>query len=89
MIALLGEYEEVFLNTEEFSEIMLIFKNSINKGETSPVNGKIKLDWEKIIKSTEKIELDPRLVFELHGYFDREAKVFKLEPKSPYFNFFS
>jgi hypothetical protein len=71
------EFEEVFSKTEDLSEMMIIFKNSINRGSN---DGKLKISWEKIVEDTKNIEINSDIIFKLHSMFDVETKNFQGDP---------
>lgn len=72
------EFAEVFSKTEDLSEMMIIFKNSINRGSSE--GGRLKISWEKIVEDTKNIEINSDIIFKLHTLFDVETKNFSSDP---------
>jgi len=64
------------------SEIMLIFKNGINKSNNGSSEKNIKINWESIIKTAMKVEIDNSFIFNLHTNFDQTSKRFLFVPQN-------
>lgn len=58
--------------------MMIIFKNSINRGSSE--GGKLKIEWEKIVEQSKTVDIDPDIIFKLHSMFDVETKTFQSDP---------
>jgi len=79
ILALLKSFEKELMQAMDMSEILLIFKSGINKREKTGLAGiKVKIDWEKIIKSAHQIQLDTSFIHKLLMRFDQEKKRFVL-----------
>jgi len=81
ILALLKSFEKDLMEAMDMSEILLIFKSGINKREKTASGAKVKIDWEKIIKSAHQIELDTSFIHKLLMRFDQEKKRFVLNSK--------
>jgi hypothetical protein len=64
------------------SEIMLIFKNGINKSNNGSAENNIKINWEALIRTALKIEIDNSFIFNLHTNFDQTSKRFIFNPQN-------
>jgi len=83
ILALLKSFEKELMEAMDMSEILLIFKSGINKREKTVFSGmKVKIDWEKIIKSAHQIQLDTSFIHKLLMRFDQEKKRFVLNSNS-------
>mmetsp|Transcript_4785 Transcript_4785/g.3984 ORF Transcript_4785/g.3984 Transcript_4785/m.3984 type:complete len:141 (+) Transcript_4785:1379-1801(+) len=81
VLALLNYFAIEISQATDMSEIILIFKNGINKNSNpSPNNNahRNKINWEELMKNAMSIEVDDDFIYNLHANFDQTSKRFLL-----------
>ena len=84
VLALLLTYQEELLRADELSDILLIFKGSINNNiQISPKSQRRrKINWDEIFRRSERIEIDEAFISSLHTRFDIETRTFNVTSES-------